>query len=113
MIVFDNDHNGYIDFREFVCGLCLMQKQENINDPLMKMLFRAYDLDNNGFISKEEVFKIFKHYKLMKGEFIGDQNLIAMVNQVFSQVDFDNDEQLNFSEFKSAVMRGLVIVRMV
>jgi Ca2+-binding EF-hand superfamily protein len=110
--VFDNDHNGFIDFREFVCGLCLLQKQENINEPLMKMLFRAYDLDANGFVSKDEMFKIFKHYMLMKGEFVSDNALVVMVNRVFSEVDFDRDDQLNFSEFKSAVSRGLVIVNM-
>ena len=54
---FDHDHNGKVSFREFVIAYVLT----NPNTSLEKKLdytFSYYDIDQNGFLDRDEVFAI-------------------------------------------------------
>ena len=55
---FDENHNGSIDFREFMCGVFLFSigpKRQRL-----KAAFDYYDIDGNGILSKDEITKIVK-----------------------------------------------------
>lgn len=61
---FDQDGNRSVDFQEFILGLCL-SGSDNAEKKL-KWAFDMYDIDKNGFISKEEMTQIIKVCVLFK-----------------------------------------------
>ncbi|RKO87535.1 hypothetical protein BDK51DRAFT_11610, partial [Blyttiomyces helicus] len=57
---FDRDGDQVISFEELVCGLSILCKGSL--DERMKFAFAGYDLDGDGFISRQELHKMFKAY---------------------------------------------------
>lgn len=51
--LFDRDKSGFVDFREFCCGLsiiCLSGTNEKI-----RFIFDLFDLDRDGYLNKTEL----------------------------------------------------------
>jgi Ca2+-binding EF-hand superfamily protein len=67
---FDQDGNGKIDFSELVCGLSVLCK--GTQDEKIRYAFRGYDLDGDGYITKDELYKMFKAYFFLSKEAIKD-----------------------------------------
>ncbi|CEM02918.1 unnamed protein product [Vitrella brassicaformis CCMP3155] len=57
--VFDKDKNEGIDFQEFFTGLALIY--HGSPDEKKKFLFDMYDLDENGYITREELYTMLTH----------------------------------------------------
>lgn len=54
--VFDQNADGKLDFREFVCGFSIVLRGR-VEDKL-KFSFQMYDINGNGFISREEMLEV-------------------------------------------------------
>lgn len=54
--VFDQNADGKLDFREFVCGFSVVLRGR-MEDKL-KFSFQIYDINGNGFISREEMSEV-------------------------------------------------------
>ena len=55
---FDHDHNHHLDFREFMCALSVTARGSP--EERLHWAFRMYDIDENGYITKNECQEIIK-----------------------------------------------------
>ena len=91
----DKNHNGYIDLDEFM----LLTKNASTNskaDDEMKDTFKMFDIDGDGFISREELSKV------MEG--LGEKLSQKEIDDLFKQWDLNNDGKICYNEFVAAMM---------
>lgn len=60
--VFDKNGNGFLDVSEFTDGMFLMFTQNF--DSLSEFIFKFYDFDNDGYITKEDIRTILSYVTL-------------------------------------------------
>ena len=72
------------------------------NAKYVKPLFEFYDIDGNGYISREEFFSVQKHFlETLCGETV-DMTKLA---KQFDEIDHDHNRKIDFDEFKAEVER--------
>jgi len=111
----DSNKDGVVDLREFVSGLSMLCKG-SIEEKL-ELSFKAYDLDGNGFISKDELGAMFKSAWISGFKALstihGNQDLsmedlnefseemaTLFADNAFETLDTNGDGKLSFEEFK-------------
>ena len=75
-----------------------------------RLAFAVYDIDGDGFITNEELYKVLK---MMVGENLKDKQLVEIVNRTMLYADKDEDGRISFDEFCSIVGRMGVHKKMV
>eukprot|EP01123_Difflugia_compressa_P006641 TRINITY_DN18953_c0_g1_i1.p1 TRINITY_DN18953_c0_g1~~TRINITY_DN18953_c0_g1_i1.p1 ORF type:complete len:200 (+),score=36.08 TRINITY_DN18953_c0_g1_i1:76-675(+) len=98
---FDADRSGKIDFKEFMLAVALASS-DNREDKI-RFCFRSLDLDNNGYLDREEVTYavslIFKHHPGLEKQVSPDvDSPEKVVQQIFKKVDVNDDNQLTADE---------------
>lgn len=99
--VFDKNGDGNISFYEFVTGLSRLTEGGSEQDKL-KFLFSIYDIDNDGFISNGELFRVLK---MMVGNNLNDIQLQQLVDRTIIKADEDYDGKISFNEFCKVIYR--------
>lgn len=129
--VFDEDQSGGVDFKEFVLGLaqiCVGNAPLGLDNSLdsdddsfsntfsstvddedtpvflrkkLEFMFRIYDLDRDGYISNEELFKVLK---MMTGENLTDLQLHQIVNRTILYLDNNADGKISLEEFTQVIV---------
>ncbi|XP_052075229.1 neurocalcin homolog isoform X1 [Mytilus californianus] len=106
---FDRDGNHSVDFKEFILGLCL-SGSENAEKKL-KWAFNMYDIDQNGYITKEEMTHIFKAICKMTGkvpqEFKSPED---MAEKIFNMLDKNSDSAISQQEFIEGADKVQILV---
>eukprot|EP01122_Echinamoeba_exundans_P009822 TRINITY_DN3538_c0_g1_i1.p1 TRINITY_DN3538_c0_g1~~TRINITY_DN3538_c0_g1_i1.p1 ORF type:complete len:1064 (+),score=289.89 TRINITY_DN3538_c0_g1_i1:121-3312(+) len=99
---FDQNRDGLIDFREFVCGLSTVLRGDT--EERLRFMFKSYDLADRGYLTREEIYKIF-HASLVTadGKHASDAEIRRQVESTFAEIDADGDGKLSYEEFKHAV----------
>jgi serine/threonine-protein phosphatase 2B regulatory subunit len=97
--IFDEDGGGDVDFQEFVSGFSAFSSKGNKEEKL-RLAFRVYDIDRDGYISNGELFIVLK---MMVGSNLKDQQLQQIVDKTIIEADLDGDGKISFEEFTRMV----------
>jgi serine/threonine-protein phosphatase 2B regulatory subunit len=94
--VIDTDGNGTVDFVEFAKILGVFASRSGSNLAKAEVMFRIYDVNNDGFISNGD---LYSSLKLMVGNNLEDVQIQQLVDRTIYQADTDKDGKLSFDEF--------------
>ena len=97
---FDADGDGFVDFREFMWAMSITSKGDL--EQRLEWAFSMYDLDGDGFITRNEMLEIVRSVQRMVGntkETVENTTPEERVDQIFTQMDKNNDGKLTKEEF--------------
>lgn len=119
---FDLDNDKKISFPEFLYNISIMNKGTKeeklacklINRIIYLVIFRMYDLDKDGFISKDEMYKVISELYVMMGDLVSLQgeeydSAIKLVDKVFHEMNVSKNGKLSFEEFKNGSLKDPTI----
>jgi Ca2+-binding EF-hand superfamily protein len=107
---FGSDRSGIIDVKEFMAGLSTLYK--GTMEERLELAFKAYDLDGNGVVDRNELFQILRGSLRANGfASLDDDAINKIVDKCFDDADLDGDGTLDYDEFKSAVLRNQIVVQ--
>ncbi|NXK59927.1 EFCB1 protein, partial [Sylvietta virens] len=119
--IFDRENTGCISVVEWVEGLAVLLR--GTLEEKMKYCFAIYDLNGDGYISKEEMFQMLKNSLLIQAadeepdEGIRDLVDIALKKMAstylfvpFLLQDYDHDGKLSFADFERAVREETLLL---
>ena len=89
----DTDHNGYIEYEEFIRAA--VDKEYFLNGDFIKFAFNYFDRDGNGNITLEEVKNLFYQNEKNKRNVKAQEQL----QKCFDENDINHDGSLSFDEF--------------
>ncbi|XP_030419226.1 Kv channel-interacting protein 4 isoform X4 [Gopherus evgoodei] len=98
---FDTDHNGSVSFEDFIMGLSILLRgtvQEKLN-----WAFNLYDINKDGYITKEEMLDIMKAIYDMMGKctypVLKEDAPRQHVETFFQKMDKNKDGVVTIDEF--------------
>nr|XP_060643257.1 calsenilin isoform X2 [Anolis sagrei ordinatus] len=98
---FDVDRNGAIRFEDFVVGLSILLRG-TVHEKL-SWAFNLYDINKDGYITKEEMLAIMKSIYDMMGRYtypiLRDDAPIEHVEKFFQKMDKNQDGVVTIEEF--------------
>ncbi|NXU43790.1 EFCB1 protein, partial [Drymodes brunneopygia] len=99
---FDKGNNGFITVVEWVEGLAVLLR--GTLEEKMKYCFAVYDLNGDGYISREEMFQMLKNSLLIQSaDEEPDEGIKDLVEIALKKMDYDHDGKLSFEDFETAV----------
>jgi len=111
--VFDENKNGTIDFKEFICALSVTSRGRL--DEKLKWAFQLYDIDKDGFITYDEMLQIVASIYKMTGQMVklpaDEDTPEKRVDKIFRNMDRDKDAKLTYDEFVEGSKQDPTIVQ--
>jgi len=97
-VSFDEDQDGTISFSEIATALSVLSKG-NVQDKLAFM-FDVYDIDNSGFLTKQELSVVANQMKVVAQALGRDpQKIVPFIDSVLRKADVDKDGQITKDEW--------------
>ncbi|KAM6314862.1 calaxin [Aegotheles albertisi] len=99
---FDRDNDSCVSVVEWVEGLSILLR--GTLEERIKYCFEVYDLNGDGYISREEMFQMLKNSLLKQpSEEEPDEGIKDLVDIALKKMDYDHDGKLSFMDFEKAV----------
>ncbi|KAI8372847.1 uncharacterized protein BYT42DRAFT_616052 [Radiomyces spectabilis] len=89
---FDQDRDGVINFSELVSGLSVLCKG-NLDEKI-EYAFKGYDLDEDGYISRDELYCMYKSYFYLSMELVRDV-VSAMEDEMMDTFEFSASQPVS------------------
>ncbi|XP_050203349.1 calcineurin B-like protein 4 [Mercurialis annua] len=103
--LFDINHNGRIDFGEFVHSLSVFHPKtpEAVK---MKYAFKLYDLRHTGYIEREELKEMVLALLNESDLVLSDDVIESIVDRTFTEADRNGDGRIDQEEWEEYVARN-------
>ncbi|KAI7897218.1 uncharacterized protein EV154DRAFT_1731 [Mucor mucedo] len=89
---FDQDGDNVINFSEIVAGLSVLCKG-NLDEKI-EYAFKGYDLDEDGYISRDELYRMYKSYFYLSMELVRDV-VSAMEDEMMDTFEFSASQPVS------------------
>ncbi|KAG9511327.1 Frequenin-1 [Fragariocoptes setiger] len=115
--VFDQNHDGSIEFEEFMKALSVTSRGSL--EEKLTWAFKLYDVDNDGYITRDEMYDIVGAIYEMLGSTpavtpdaaSNDESPRVRVDRIFELLDQNRDNKLSLQEFKEGSEQDPKIVQ--
>eukprot|EP00743_Colponemidia_sp_Colp-15_P001587 GILK01001733.1.p1 GENE.GILK01001733.1~~GILK01001733.1.p1 ORF type:complete len:308 (+),score=56.86 GILK01001733.1:89-1012(+) len=115
--LFDKDHDGFVDFSEFVTALSWLTPGASLDDQIL-FCFRFYDLDDSNRIERKDIETLLLETLSMSEGLIPGvklqftkQQLDCLVDRTLKEADCDGDGVINFRDFFTFAQKSPAFVR--
>ncbi|XP_039755208.1 Kv channel-interacting protein 4-like [Pararge aegeria] len=109
----DQDRSGLLSFEEFVTGLSILSR--GTLEEKLRWTFSLYDINGDGFITKEEMTEIVTAIYDLMGKIVEpmvDEEVVRdKVERLFQKMDSNRDGVLTLDEFLDCCVRDEGISR--
>ncbi|NXL28454.1 EFCB1 protein, partial [Glaucidium brasilianum] len=105
---FDRDNDSCISVVEWVEGLSVFLR--GTLEERIKYCFEVYDLNGDGYISREEMFQMLKNSFLEEPSEDPDEGIKDLVDIALKKMDYDHDGKLSFTDFEKAVRDEILLL---
>ncbi|VDI52603.1 Hypothetical predicted protein [Mytilus galloprovincialis] len=100
---FDKDNDSHLNEEEWILGMSVFLR--GTIDELCKYCFDVYDMNSDGFISREEMFHLLKQSLIVPGneQDDPDDGVKDLVEVALKKLDQDHDTRVSFEDFKTSI----------
>lgn len=108
--LFDSNHDGLINFEEFVVGLSLLTPNA-VPEKKLQFTFAIYDLDNKNKISPSNLRYMLTEALKENVVPLTDPQIDKMVTDTFNQHDVNHDGFIDFDEYQQMCVKFPAILK--
>ncbi|KAF2074644.1 hypothetical protein CYY_004039 [Polysphondylium violaceum] len=97
--LFDSNRDGQVNFKQFAKTLSCFHPNADQHDKI-KTLFKIYDINNDGFVTRDEIEKILK---MMVGSNLTKEQISDIVDETLNEADIHNKGKLDYDDFFKSI----------
>lgn len=108
--LFDRKRNGVIDFGDFVRSLSIFHPNVPQEEKI-EFSFKLYDLDNTGYIERQEVKEMLIALLNERQLKLSDEMIEFILDKTFMEVDITQDGKIDKTEWQCFVSRHPSLIK--